>query len=55
MGFDCCLFFILEILEDLFVVEEYYVDAFDFCFEESEDEEEEIVFLGLEEEVKDEV
>uniref|UniRef100_A0A5F5PMP9 Serine/threonine-protein kinase Nek11 n=1 Tax=Equus caballus TaxID=9796 RepID=A0A5F5PMP9_HORSE len=44
-----------EIPEDPLVAEEYYADAFDSCSEESEDEEEEIVFSGPEEEVKDEV
>lgn len=36
------------------MAEEYYTDAFDSCSAESEEEEEEIVFSGLEEEVKDE-
>lgn len=48
------LFFISEIPEDPLVAEEYYTDAFDSCSAESEEEEEEIVFSGLEEEVKDE-
>ncbi|XP_036750673.2 serine/threonine-protein kinase Nek11 [Manis pentadactyla] len=43
-----------EIPEDPLVAEEYYTDAFDSCSAESEEEEEEIVFSGLEEEVKDE-
>ncbi|XP_053077437.1 serine/threonine-protein kinase Nek11 isoform X11 [Acinonyx jubatus] len=40
--------------EDPLVAEEYYADAFDSCSGESEEEEEEIVFSGPEEEVKDE-
>ncbi|XP_046955516.1 serine/threonine-protein kinase Nek11 [Lynx rufus] len=43
-----------DIPEDPLVAEEYYADAFDSCSEESEEEGEEIVFSGLEEEVKDE-
>lgn len=35
------------------MAEEYYADAFDSCSEEGEEEEEEIVFSGPEEEVKD--
>ncbi|XP_040336117.1 serine/threonine-protein kinase Nek11 isoform X5 [Herpailurus yagouaroundi] len=43
-----------DIPEDPLVAEEYYADAFDSCSGESEEEEEEIVFSGPEEEVKDE-
>ncbi|XP_047731486.1 serine/threonine-protein kinase Nek11 isoform X3 [Prionailurus viverrinus] len=43
-----------DIPEDPLVAEEYYADAFDSCSEESEEEEEEIVFSGPEGEVKDE-
>ncbi|XP_078288474.1 serine/threonine-protein kinase Nek11 isoform X2 [Panthera onca] len=43
-----------DIPEDPLVAEEYYADAFDSCSEESEEEEEDIVFSGPEEEVKDE-
>ncbi|XP_039098128.1 serine/threonine-protein kinase Nek11 [Hyaena hyaena] len=42
-----------DIPEDPLVAEEYYADAFDSCSEEGEEEEEEIVFSGPEEEVKD--
>ncbi|XP_032988475.1 serine/threonine-protein kinase Nek11 isoform X3 [Rhinolophus ferrumequinum] len=40
--------------EDPLTAEEYYVDAFDSCSEESEEEAEDTVFSGLQEEVKDE-
>ncbi|XP_034850509.1 serine/threonine-protein kinase Nek11 isoform X2 [Mirounga leonina] len=43
-----------EIPEDPLVAEEYYTDAFDSCSEDSEEEEEEIVFSAPGEEVKDE-
>ncbi|XP_051674434.1 serine/threonine-protein kinase Nek11 isoform X3 [Oryctolagus cuniculus] len=39
--------------EDPFVAEEYYADVFDSCSEESEEQEEEILFSGPEREVKD--
>jgi hypothetical protein len=51
---DCCLFLISEIPEDPLVAEEYYADVFDSCSEESEEQEEEVAFLGPEEEDKDE-
>ncbi|KAM8758470.1 LOW QUALITY PROTEIN: serine/threonine-protein kinase Nek11 [Rhynchonycteris naso] len=41
--------------EDPLIAEEYYADKFDFCSEESKEEEEETEFSELEEEVKDEV
>ncbi|XP_025738071.1 serine/threonine-protein kinase Nek11 isoform X2 [Callorhinus ursinus] len=43
-----------EIPEDPLVAEKYYADAFDSCSEDSEEEEEEIVFSAPGEEVKDE-
>uniref|UniRef100_A0A4X1V4R1 Serine/threonine-protein kinase Nek11 n=1 Tax=Sus scrofa TaxID=9823 RepID=A0A4X1V4R1_PIG len=43
-----------EIPEDPLVAEEYYTDAFDSCSEESEEEEENMVFSAGEEEVQDE-
>ncbi|XP_077927936.1 serine/threonine-protein kinase Nek11 isoform X1 [Halichoerus grypus] len=43
-----------EIPEDPLVAEEYYTDTFDSCSEDSEEEEEEIVFSAPGEEVKDE-
>ncbi|XP_047419214.1 serine/threonine-protein kinase Nek11 isoform X4 [Sciurus carolinensis] len=43
-----------EIPEDPLVAEEYYTDVFDSCSEGSEEQEEEIVFSGLEGEFKDE-
>ncbi|XP_073915231.1 serine/threonine-protein kinase Nek11 isoform X6 [Castor canadensis] len=43
-----------EIPEDPLVAEEYYADVFDSCSEESEEQEEEVAFLGPEEEDKDE-
>ncbi|XP_046287421.1 serine/threonine-protein kinase Nek11 isoform X13 [Marmota monax] len=43
-----------EIPEDPLVAEEYYTDMFDSCSEDSEEQEEEIVFSGLEGEVKEE-
>ncbi|XP_045153391.1 serine/threonine-protein kinase Nek11 isoform X2 [Echinops telfairi] len=43
-----------EIPEDPLVAEEYYADTFDSCSEESEEEEDETVFSGPGEEVKDE-
>ncbi|KAF7483290.1 hypothetical protein GHT09_005193 [Marmota monax] len=43
-----------EIPEDPLVAEEYYTDVFDSCSEDSEEQEEEIVFSGLEGEVKEE-
>lgn len=51
---DSCLFFISEIPEDPLVAEEYYTDAFDSCSEESEEEQENMVFSAGEEEVQDE-
>nr|XP_035928735.1 serine/threonine-protein kinase Nek11 isoform X1 [Halichoerus grypus] len=45
---------VLEIPEDPLVAEEYYTDTFDSCSEDSEEEEEEIVFSAPGEEVKDE-
>ncbi|XP_062070765.1 serine/threonine-protein kinase Nek11 [Lepus europaeus] len=39
--------------EDPFVAEEYYADVFDSCSEESEEQEEEILFSGPEGEAKD--
>lgn len=52
VGRDCYLFFVSGIPEDPRTAEEYYADAFDSCTEESEEEEEETVFLGLEDEAK---
>ncbi|XP_077899425.1 serine/threonine-protein kinase Nek11 isoform X5 [Ictidomys tridecemlineatus] len=43
-----------EIPEDPLVAEEYYTDVFDSCSEDSEEQEEEIMFSGLEGEVKEE-
>lgn len=54
MGHDFYSVFISGIPEDPFTAEEYYVDAFDSCSEESEEEAEDTVFSGLQEEVKDE-
>lgn len=54
MGHDWCLFFISGIPEDPLVAEEYYADVFESCSEESEKEEGEMVFSGLEEEAEEE-
>lgn len=54
MGHDWCLFFISGIPEDPLVAEEYYTDVFESCSEESEKEEGEMVFSGLEEEAAEE-
>ncbi|XP_045647710.1 serine/threonine-protein kinase Nek11 isoform X7 [Ursus americanus] len=43
-----------EIPEDPLVAEEYYADAFDSCSEDSEEEQEEIVFSAPREEIKNE-
>ncbi|XP_069861509.1 serine/threonine-protein kinase Nek11 isoform X2 [Dipodomys merriami] len=43
-----------EIPEDTLTAEEYYADGFDSCSEESEEQEEEIVFPGPELEINDE-
>ncbi|XP_048190424.1 serine/threonine-protein kinase Nek11 [Perognathus longimembris pacificus] len=43
-----------EIPEDPLVAEEHYADGFDSCSEDSEEQEEEIVFPGPEWEIKDE-
>lgn len=50
---NCCLFSISGIPEDPLVAEEYYADVFDSCSEESEELEEETVFLEAEGEMRD--
>lgn len=49
----CPLFFLSEIPEDPLVAEEYYTDVFDSCSEESEEQEEDILFSGPDRETKD--
>lgn len=49
---NCCLFSVSGIPEDPLLAEEYYADTFDSCSEESEEQEEEMVFSETEGEMR---